>query len=286
MNNKYRKLLVSIFLLVLPMFGQAQNRDQHTATVITIQNNSSPEALLKQAPSAVKVVTRPPGVNFYSIDWSTSSLGKVIIEQGKKSIEVPHVRSLQGADDRWFPEENITEWEIYADISALPQISHDEARKTIYTFLQNIAAKGWEPLIDLDDPRMTGKDRFDYVIHQSPSSGLNIDYEPSLQEWMKLEDMSHWSFHGDDAFLTVTMRRAQEKMNVNQPGAYLLVITLTGDKEGFRAYVKPKERKNWRTVLPAALKQLQQQRADREAEAVSRGIKINKQYRDPQPPTP
>ncbi|MBN9355545.1 MAG: hypothetical protein J0I15_03760 [Herbaspirillum huttiense] len=285
MNMSPRAFLLCLLMTISPMVARGQIAAS-APEIVRIAPNIVMETLRKQAPLALKTVTNPPGVNFHTLSWKPPKLGKVLIDQGEKSIEVPHVRSLQGADDRWFPEENITSWNIIADVSAMPQISDDQARKTVYAFLRDIATKGWTPLIDGDDPRLTGKERFDYVIHQSSASNLNVDYEPTLQEWMALEDMSHWSFQGNDAFLTVSMRRGKEKADAKQPHVYLLLIALTGRNEHFRAYVAPKDRLRWRSLLPAALKQLENQRAANEAAAIARGMEIDRKYRDPVAPLP
>jgi len=114
-------------------------------------------------------------------------------------------------------EETITSWDITADFSAKPQISDDQARRTICVFHRDIAAKDWTPFID-------GKQRFDYVTHQSSASNLNVDCKPTRQERMALEDLNNWYFQGNNVSLTVTMRCGKEKGDAKQPHAYLLPI--------------------------------------------------------------
>ncbi|ADJ64402.1 hypothetical protein G5B88_14745 [Herbaspirillum seropedicae] len=273
--------LIMTFWLALPAITYAQRSEIQMPSSIAIRANEPSKAFIDQAPSAIKVIKQPAGINFYLMQWGGAQLGDVHIHHGAASVQIPDVRVLQGEEDAQFPEEHIANWKIYIGLSSGSVMSHEQARNKIYAILAALEKKAWRVLIDPDDPRLTGKERFDYVTGQSPASGLNIDYVPTLDEWMRLEDLSHWSFYADGVFLTVTMQRDQGALDVSRPGHYILVLNLMGENEGFRAFVPPKARTNWRNELPSLWKALNERRTQREAQALVAGKKINTSYQDP-----
>ncbi|MBN9355547.1 MAG: hypothetical protein J0I15_03770 [Herbaspirillum huttiense] len=248
---------------------------------ITIQVNDPVDTFMRQAPSAIKILKQPAGLNFYVLQWGKSQLGKVSIQFGSRSVDIADVRLLQGEENLDFPEEHISNWKIYLGLSNGSELSHEQAKKKIYALLNTLAGKGWRNLIDPDDPRLVGRERFEYVINHSPASGLNIDYVPTMDEWMRLENLSHWSFHADGSFLTVTMQRDQGALDMTKPGHYILVLNLMGESEGFRAYVPPKAKTQWRSEIAPLWKALHERRIQREAQARREGKRIDAAYQDP-----
>jgi len=252
--------------------------------VLTVSINETPEELQRRNGDQIKVVTQGPGVKFYTAQWPQKNPGTVMIEHGKYKFSIPYVLSFQGMEDSRAPQEGLVQYEIYAGVTAPDLIEHDEARKQIFSLLQRIRQAGWTPFIDRDDPRLRGKERLEYVVSHSSVSSLDPNYEPTLSEWMQLQDLSRWTFYADHAYLSVSFKREESLQDPAKRSAYLLTYTLMSENEHFRAYVTPKDRDRWKELVPAAIKDLLKQREQNEKDWRAKGAKIDEVYVDPPAP--
>ena len=253
---------------------------------ISIKLNEDGESLVKRYPALIKVNKQPAGLNFYKINWDSYPQGVVKIEHGQHSFVLENVLGIMGSQDLEIPQEGIDEFSIYMSLAGTPQglISHDEARLKTYALLKKIELTGWRNLISEDDPRITGKDRLNYVLKVSNLIGLDTKYIPTLEEWMSIENLTSWTFYADHQYLRVDFKRERTLLDPAKPGSYLLTFSLKSETENFRGYVGPDNRSVWKQKLPAALDDLKQRRQKAEATLRAQGISIDETYQDPPVP--
>ncbi|RAN49695.1 hypothetical protein RB25_04780 [Herbaspirillum rubrisubalbicans] len=279
-----KSIFVRAFFVVLLSACSPSHQEHVPMSSLAVSINVSPEKLLREHGDQIKVVKQGPGINFYTAQWTQQSPGSVTIQPGKFQFTIPYVLGLQGVEESRAPAEGVVQYEVFAGITGPDLIGHDEARQKFFALLQGIRKAGWAPFIDRDDPRIRGRQRLEYVLKSSSASSLDPDYEPTLAEWMQLEDLSRWTFYADHAYLSVAFKREASLRDPDKPGAYLLTYTLMSENQHFRTYVAPQERDRWKELLPATLKTLQAQRQQAEKEWRLKGASIDEGYVDPRVP--
>jgi hypothetical protein len=247
---------------------------------IEITVNQSGKELQQRYPDQIKLVNRPPGVNFYSIDWPRESLGSVQLNAGPRPLTIDAALGLSGSDDPNFPAENILEWHIYAGLGNEEEIAQDDARQRFFAILQKIRNAGWQRYIGRGHPRLKGVDAL-RDAQRSAVYAQDPDYRPTLEQWMAMDDRSLWRFHADQAYMTVALTRDAARKEINGRGAYFIEFTVTDANEEARKIVGPAQRANWKTALPEELKLLKQDREKSEGELKKQGVAIDEGYQDP-----
>lgn len=257
-------------------------------TEITIKLGEPGAEFVKRNPGLVKVEKQPAGLNFYSIAWTTSNQGKVLLENGASSLHLANVLSVQANEDAEAPAtspDSFQDVTVGTNLGAQPLISHDQARLSLYGILHDALAAGWRPLITESDPRLTGKERFDYAMTRDSMIGLDARYVPSLTEWMRIKDSTPWFLYAGHVVLELNFQRDQSRMDPTQPGSYFLSFLFQTDVEHFRGYAGTDHRKDWRQVLPGALAEAHRHRSQLEAELKSQGFHIDESYQGLTPPS-
>ncbi len=249
---------------------------------ISIKIGEQGTAFAQRYPALVKIQHQPAGVDFYDVDWKQATPGSVTIEHGKYSFVIENVLSVMAGQDLGDEaNEGLTEFSINAGITAPDRIPHDEARLKMYAILQRILQAGWVTQIDRGDPRIRGKDAFNYVMTTSHYSSLDAAYVPTFEEWMRIESRTTWYFYADHLYLSVNFTRESTLTDPTKPGAYLISFNLKSENEFYRGYVGGEHRKEWKTRLPAELAKLAPLRAAAEAKLRAQGVRIDETYQDP-----
>lgn len=202
----------------------------HMPHQVEISANQSCKELLARYPNQIVLISRPPNVNFYSMDWPRDALGAVEIRNGTHAFMRNDVLGISGNGDPHLPDENIIEWNIYAGLGAEERIPHDEARQRMMRIQNNIRAADWRHYIERSLPRLKGAQALHFAI-TSPVHSLDPAYVPDLDEWMSLPADGTWRFQLDHAYLTLTLTRDMERLDRNKPGAYFLKLSLISSKE-------------------------------------------------------
>lgn len=282
------KLLLPVLLLLLSaglwlICSERDARDGFVREGIAIRVNQAADELMEKYPKQLEVARHPAGLNFYSMDWPRDALASIVIGQPDHAVTIPYVLGISGTDNTGYPEENISEWHIYAGLTAPELMGHDEARQAFFRLIQSIRDAGWRNAISRGAPRLKGKDTLRYV--QAALVGcLDPDYVPDLEEWMKLGAGNSWCFYADHAYFRINLTRDQNRTDIHQPGAYFLTYDLVAENEEMRAYVGPQNRREWKTRLPEALALELADRQQKEAEWQRKGARIDRAYQDPPVP--
>lgn len=264
-----------------PQPVKKEQKATHMTQEVTIKIGELGSEFQKRYPDQVKINKQPAGLDFYSIDWKFAAQGVVKVSHGAHSFEIDNVLSVLTSIDIDTPREGFRKFGINAGITAPDLIPHDEARDKVYAILKRIEQKGWRVVTPRSRPRLTGQDRLNYVLKVSNSVGLDTQYLPTLDEWMRIENLTDWNFYADGQFLTLHFKRERTLLDPTKPGSYLLTFTLTSDTEQFRGYVESEDRMRWKTLLLSQLDKLKPVRAKAEATLKAQGIKIDETYQDP-----
>ena len=255
---------------------------------VVLRLGESGPSLGGRYPNLVKVVKQPAGIDFYKIKWYERPRGIVVLDHGRYSVRLEDVLSVSAGQDSEEPgkSEGLSEYSIGVGLSVPSPglLSHDEAKQRIYEIVSRLLSQGWELIYQRDDPRLMGRDRLAKVAAGDFSFGLDVLYVPSLDEWMQVPTRSFWMLHADGVFLKVSFQRERTLLDPTELGAYVLSFDFETAAVYFRGYVKSEDRERWKELLPPILARLAAERARREAELKSKGVKIDESYRDPLPP--
>ncbi|MQR02555.1 hypothetical protein [Glaciimonas soli] len=224
---------------------------------------------------------------FYDVDWKSDQLtnrqlGTVRIDHGNNSFSVPYVLSIMGtALPQDFPEEGIYNFDLSVAISPNSTNSHAIALHQFYALLKTIQNAGWKREIGVYNPRLSGRDALLYSQAGGNSNySVDANYVPALDEWMKINDYTDWKFYANEVYLDVTFVRNPDKMDPNQPGAYLVSLNFKSANAVERAYFDKKDRPRYKELYPAERKRLAKLRGEAERK-ISSQYHIDETYIDP-----
>jgi hypothetical protein len=119
-----------------------------------------------------------------------------------------------------------------------------------------------------------------YKMATNSVTSLDADYKPTLEEWVKLPDLSAWELYGDNAILRISFKRSPNPDDPTGPGVYLVLYDLGSSVNYFKGFVDPARREKWKELLPAELEDLATRRQAVEAELRKKGIPIATDYID------
>ncbi|MQR02786.1 hypothetical protein [Glaciimonas soli] len=253
---------------------------------VTIRVGQQGKEWVDMYPNAVHVNDKNANgeIVFYKVDWPDQGpFGTVSIDHGVNSFNVPYVMGVMGsALPSDHPDEGIDEFDLSVSLTPSPTESHPEALHQFYALLKTIQNVGWKREIRVFNPRLSGRDALLYSQTED-GDGYSIDasYVPTLIEWMKIEDIgSHWRFYANNVYLDVTFMRDHDKMDTNQPGAYLVSLNFKNSNSVERAYFKEKDRPRYKQLYPAERKRLAKLRGEAERK-ISSQYHIDETYIDP-----
>ena len=252
---------------------------------IDIEVGESPQALMGRYGKAVDVDNKNEqayGVIFYAVDWPASSQGAVVIKNKKNELRLDTVLRVSGSFDKAYAEEGISDYSISLGIPPRNNVTHDQARLKFYDMLKRIQQAGWKRYVGMSDARLSGaesmrrqlSDLYEIVM-------LDPSYVPSLEDWMKLEDITTWRFYLNGVYMDVQMYRDSERMKVDEPGAYFVSIKLEAYDSYWRTAFDEPDRPHWRELLPDLQRRMRAERAKAEHKLKAQGYTIDSDYRNP-----
>ncbi|WP_111640712.1 hypothetical protein [Marinimicrobium alkaliphilum] len=275
---------VIIFLTLGMLFGcqQEKGHKNMTSNEITIALGTPTQELIDKHPSKgySRIDKQPAGLNFYKINWNTNDRGTVHINHGNHSLTIPYATSVTGTEDTDRPELGIQDFLITAGLNSSGEISHDDALKTLSSLISNLLDVGWKPLLWFDDPRLSGAEAFKYY-QKNPSYGIPPDYRLCLDEWMALRRSIRWRLFAGDATLSIRFQRDSQRLDIEQPGSYLISFNLSTTEKLAKNHFEQSEQNDWKALWPDMIKSLKRQRYAKEAILEEKGFTINHDYQDP-----
>lgn len=253
---------------------------------VTIKLGESGASYLTRYPDKIRVNHQPAGLDFYTIRWSKKPRGAARIEHGSHSFSIDNVLSISTAEDQAdLKPEGLFEFSINAGVTDTEFIDHDEARLKTHAILRRILDAGWRPIVLRGTARLSGQARLDAVLNVTDEIGLDARHLPTLEEWMRIPNMTGWPLYADGVFMDISFQRQPNPANAEKSGAYLLTFIVKTEAEYYRNYLKSVDRVRWKEVLPEVMLRQEKYRADEEAKIRDLGIAIDETYRDPPLPS-
>lgn len=276
---------VLVIGLTLGCDYKGKQRMQSTSpTPVEISIHLRGELFQKRYPALVSVTRQPAGLSFYKANWKVQQKGAVKLVHGSHSLEIADVLNLVGTEDDEQKARGILKYSIVSGMSGPDGIDHTVARDYFFSVIDTFTRAGWRSTIPFAAPRLTGKDMMTYLLESGEYTTLRDNYRPTLDEWMKLEDLSEWQFYADGVFITLSFIRDQKRMDPRKPGSYIVNIEITSNIEHYKGFVDPSHREQWRELLPAAMKEDATRRQSAEEQLIKKGFPIDTEYRDPPVP--
>ncbi len=224
----------------------------------------------------------PAGMNFYQHDWNPGALGIVKFENGKHEFVVDNVYSAIGMEDADVPG-GISQWNINFGVSPDDAVTHEAALKKMMAFFASLREHGWKRYIEPDDPRLTGKQAWEYSKQQSLYS-RDSTYIPTIEEWTNdVESRPRWKFYADGVYIEVSITESNMGGFVGKT-TYLITALVRNEHDfyGVRYFYKNKEKvHNWKSLISDELKKYHESRVKTEEVLKSKGYTIDTAYQDP-----
>jgi len=204
----------------------------------------------------------------------------VIVENGIHSFEIKHALGVVGTENAEKREKGLYKFSVTAGITAADSVLHDKARIAFINLLHTLAQAGWKPVLYYDDPRLSGEQALRYYLEEDPYGSAPVNYDPTLEDWMRI-DSDSWMFYAGDLFLDIDVRRNRERMVVDEPGNYLLSFSLYNKEEQGRGHFKSEKRDQWQEHWVETIQKLKRKRYTIERELIEKGYTIDTGYVEP-----
>jgi hypothetical protein len=250
-------------------------------TPIILSLNEPGASFHNRYPDLVRVTSQPAGLSFYEVRWDHRRKGMVKIIVGNRSLHASDLMFVLGTQEDRLTSEGISTVTIASAISGSDGITHEAARDFVFSALSRLRNDGWKTSIPFSSPRLRGKHMLEYKLLTGSVTPLDPDYKPALEEWIKLDNLSAWELYTDGAFLRVSFQRSPNPKDPTGPGVYLVNYELNSSINHFKGFVDPRRRDEWKTLLPAELKEITARRLTTEAALRTKGIPIDTDYVDP-----
>jgi len=139
-------------------------------------------------------------LNIYKKQWSTKKPAKVIFTYDNKTLELPHTIKFYSSANSNRVKKGLYELELQTGITQADLMTYEEARVKFYAFLQKLLKQGWKRVITYSRPRINGRHAMHYKLTEDDMYYLDPTYEPTLEEWKKLEtggksSSNYWVLH-------------------------------------------------------------------------------------------
>ncbi|KVT38363.1 hypothetical protein [Burkholderia ubonensis] len=251
--------------------------------------NSSPTLIRLGEPKdsdfngpGASVDNHPSGASFYQREWVRGNLGTVEFVHGKHSFVINNVLSAMGSADKDVPG-GIYKWSVSFGVSSEQADTHEAALARMVKLFQDLREKGWVRYIDISNPRLTGKQAWDYMKTYSIYS-LDSNYTPTLEEWkVAVKEMPRWIFCADGVYLEVSLNESNMGGFVGKT-TYLLSVRMKDEYAFYGLGYFPGDAEkiqNWKALLPAELQKYHVKRIETEATLKAQGYTIDTAYQDP-----
>ncbi|MDO5070223.1 MAG: hypothetical protein Q4D78_08550 [Neisseria zoodegmatis] len=180
-NNKpLQAVFIALITLVLllPAACRAEKENIMQQEVTLELGKAGPESF-RQAGAVTDNRTAGSIVGFLDLKWRPSQLGIVTIKHGNHNLTIPHTFKAMGTV---WPEpegEGVASIDLNSGISAAELIRHREAYELWIKFLKQVQSSGWQRMIFLSRPRLSGMDAFKY-LQDREHFGLGYIVDPQL----------------------------------------------------------------------------------------------------------
>jgi hypothetical protein len=230
---------------------------------------------------------QPAGALFHTMRWPKSPFGTLTLRNDQHSFSLPTVLYIQTFTDNLFAADGVARFRITAGVSHEEFVSHAEAHRAVFAFIDSLLAKGWVPYVDPAGAMLRGPEALRYYMEER--GWLNdAQVRPSFEQWMKVNSSTplHTYLYANGVVLAISIRRDDDKMDLTKPGQYVLSLTITSAVGEMRTYVgagnfSREKAPTWTQYWPAKLKELEAIKVQETAKLQAKGYKVDTRYQHP-----
>ena len=230
---------------------------------------------------------QPAGALFHTVRWSKPPFGTLTLRNDQHSFSLPTVLYIQTFTDNLFADGGVDTFRITAGVSPEEFVSHAEAYRSVFAFIDSLLAKGWVPYLDPAGAMLSGPEALRNYLDESGRL-YDARVRPSFEQWMKVDSSNPLStyLYANGVVLAIAIRRDNDKMELTKPGQYVLSLTITSAVGEMRTYVgagnfSREKAPTWTQYWPAKLKELEAIKVQETAKLQAKGYKVDTRYQHP-----
>ena len=225
-------------------------------------------------------------LNFYEKHWSTKNPATILFElDNNKTLKLPYTIRFDTFADSNMVNKGVCEIELQTGITKADLMTYEEARVKFYAFLQDLLKQGWKRALRYSQPRISDRQAMHYKLTENNMYYLDPSYEPTLEEWKKLETggmsrSNYWVLHyKSKVFLSINLGVVPHKTDPTL-ASYLMFITIRDGEEEGMSYTKEREESKWKETQVDDVKRYLNYRKEAETKVKAKGYTIDESYED------
>jgi len=297
-----KKVLLCVALLLNGCYGKNDSKKNDVKSEkkgINMQREKADKIELKMGGSFKEFHAQYPGVKpkkivvgssapvyYYKKRWSSKTPATILFHYDEnKTLELPNTINIFLPEDSIFTSKGIKEFQLQTGITQADLMPYEEARVKFYAFLQRLLKEGWERALVYDDPRISGRHAMHYKLTEDDMYYQDPAYEPTLEEWKKLEtggmsSSNYWVLHyKNKIFLEINLGVVPHKTD-DTLASYLMFITIRDGEEEAMGYIAPKNRLKWKEFWAKRLEKASNNRKKTETKLQAKGYTMDESYED------
>jgi len=225
-------------------------------------------------------------LNIYKKQWSTKKPVKVILTyDDNKTLELPNTIKFYSSANSNRVKKGLYEFETQTGITQADLLPYEEARVMFHSFLQRLLKEGWKRALNYYNPRISGRHAMHYKLTEDDMYYQDPEYEPTLEEWKKLEtggmgSSNYWVLHyKNKIFLEINLGVTAHKTDPNL-ASYLMFITIRDAEEEAMVHLVGDDKLKWKEKFPEMTTIQLNDRQKTETKLKTKGYTMDESYED------
>jgi len=226
------------------------------------------------------------GNTFYEKRWKTKNPSTIFFKYDEtKILELPYTIRLYFSAFEHEREKGLSEFQTQTGITQADLLPYEEARVMFHSFLQRLLKEGWKRALSPYDPRITGRHAMHYKLTEDKRYYQDPEYEPTLEEWKKLEkggftSPNYWVLHyKNKIFLEIKLGVVPNKTDATL-ASYLMFITIRDGEEEAMRYFDGDEKPKWKSLWHEVKEEAMTERQKTETKLKTKGYTMDESYED------
>lgn len=231
---------------------------------------------------------QPAGALFHEVEWGKKPFGTITLLNAHHSFSLPTVLYILSFTDNLFARDGVDSFTITAGVTPDEFVDHAEAHRAVFAFIDSLLAKGWEPYMEPAGAMLRGADALRSYMEDEIGFLFDARARPTLMQWMAVDSSfpRYTSLYANGVVMEISVRRDMHRLDLNQPGKYVLRLSINSAVGQMRTYVgagnfSPEKAPTWTQYWPAKLKEFEANRVKETARLQAEGYKVDTSYRHP-----
>jgi len=222
---------------------------------------------------------------FYTLRWSSNKPANLTISYKDMNLSLENTIYMMLTEESEDTQKGLKTFQLQTGITQADLMTYEEARVKFYAFLQKLLKQGWKRALVYDDPRISGRHAMHYKLTEEDMYYQDPTYEPTLEEWKKLEtggmsSSNFWVLHyKSKVFLEINLGVVPHKTDP-ELASYLMFITMRDGEEEAMGYMKPTDKPKWKELWEERLEKASKNRIKAEDKVKTKGYSIDESYED------